>query len=161
MVRHRLLQYDFARIGDASGRKGMGKAQRAFRTALVLSLGALLTLPVYAESRKARDAQNFAALGPVVPSSTRIKRAEPAPQRYYAIDGQSFYVNGQRVRANGLRSDGDARSAMAKQRLQMALDSGEVIIDLANVDTDGTLVANVSVSGRRLGDLLANYQASN
>lgn len=76
------------------------------------------------------------------------------PARAYAADGQSFYLNGERIRARGVPFVGPEGSELAKQRLQKALDSGDVTLAETGVDVDGNTIAIVHVNGRDVADLL-------
>lgn len=83
-------------------------------------------------------------------------RAKPPPSRYYAVDGESFYLNGERVRIAGLpEQGGDTGSEHAKQRLQMLLDSAEVRVEPAAADGQGRPRVRVQVNGRDAAELLA------
>ena len=89
---------------------------------------------------------------PVVPAA----RAKPPPSRYYAVDGESFYLNGERVRIAGLPERGeDIGSEHAKQRLQMLLDSAEVRVEPVAADGQGRPRVRVQVNGRDAAELLA------
>lgn len=91
---------------------------------------------------------------PVTP--TPAARAKPPPSRYYAVDGESFYLNGERVRIAGLpERAGDIGSEHAKQRLQMLLDSPEVRVEPAAADGQGRPRVRVWVNGRDAAELLA------
>ncbi|MCC7183111.1 MAG: hypothetical protein IT509_06020 [Rhodocyclaceae bacterium] len=83
-------------------------------------------------------------------------RAKPPPSRYYAVDGESFYLNGERVRIADLPERGaDTGSEHAKQRLQMLLDSAEVRVEPAAADGQGRPRVRVQVNGRDVAELLA------
>jgi endonuclease YncB( thermonuclease family) len=91
---------------------------------------------------------------PVTP--TPAARAKPPPSRYYAVDGESFYLNGERVRIADLPERGaDTGSEHAKQRLQMLLDSAEVRVEPAAADGQGRPRVRVQVNGRDVAELLA------
>ena len=86
-------------------------------------------------------------------------RADPAapkniPARAYAADGQSFYFNGEKIRVRGAPIVGPEGSELAKQRLQKALDAGEVTLAEKAVDGGGNTIAIVRVNGRDVADLL-------
>lgn len=87
-----------------------------------------------------------------VRSDAATPRAVPA--RAYAADGQSFYLNGEKIRVRGAPIGGPEGSELAKQRLQKALDSGEVTLADKSVDDSGNTIASVRVSGRDITDLL-------
>jgi len=76
------------------------------------------------------------------------------PPRAYAVDGQSFYLNGERIRVRGAPVVGPDGSELAKQRLQKALDAGEVTLTEKTVDEDGSSVAIVYVDGQDVADRL-------
>lgn len=76
------------------------------------------------------------------------------PSRAYAADGQSFYLNGEKIRVRGAPSAGPEGSELAKQRLQKALDSGEVSLADRALDERGDATAVVRVNGRDIADLL-------
>lgn len=76
------------------------------------------------------------------------------PTRAYAADGQSFYLNGERIRVRGAPLAAPGGSELAKQRLQKVLDVGEVTISDKEVDEHGNATAIVRVNGRDVTDLL-------
>ncbi|HMV52234.1 MAG TPA: hypothetical protein PLX20_00455 [Rhodocyclaceae bacterium] len=83
---------------------------------------------------------------PVVPKSV--------PTRAYAADPQSFYLNGQRIRVRGAPFIAPEGSELGKQRLQKALDGGDISLVDRREDADGTIEAVVRVNGRDVADLL-------
>lgn len=83
---------------------------------------------------------------PVVPKNV--------PTRAYAADPQSFYLNGQRIRVRGAPFIAPEGSELGKQRLQKALDGGDVSLVDRREDADGTIEAVVRVNGRDVADLL-------
>ncbi|MCB1916244.1 MAG: hypothetical protein KDG52_11070 [Rhodocyclaceae bacterium] len=77
----------------------------------------------------------------------------PDPTRAYAIDAVSFYFDGLRVVAVGL--DGAiAQGELGRQRLQAALDAGEVRFDGRRDAASGELRARVWIDGRPLAEVL-------
>ncbi len=72
--------------------------------------------------------------------------------RMYALDGDTFYHNGKKVRVRGLEAAHD--SDLAKQRLQRALDSGEVAIEPISTRESGEIEAAVRVNGQDLAEML-------
>lgn len=85
---------------------------------------------------------------PVSPS----RPAKPNLHRMYALDGDTFYHNGRKVRVRGLEAVHD--SDLAKQRLQRALDSGEVAVEPILTHDSGEVEAAVRVNGRDLTEML-------
>jgi len=83
---------------------------------------------------------------PVVPKNV--------PMRAYAADPQSFYLNGQRIRVRGAPFTAPEGSELGKQRLQKALDGGDISLVDRSEDADGTVEAVVRVNGRDVADLL-------
>lgn len=86
-------------------------------------------------------------------------RADPVtpkivPKRAYAADPQSFYLNGQRIRVRGAPFIAPEGSELGKQRLQKALDGGDIVLVDRSEDADGTIEAVVRVNGRDVADLL-------
>lgn len=80
---------------------------------------------------------------------------KPIANRHYAVDGVSFYANGRHVKVEGLDEVVDhAGSGVAKQRLQQALDSGEVSIEPVGVDGAGTTLARVRINGREVREMV-------
>lgn len=88
-----------------------------------------------------------------LPTFPRLEADPPRSSsvRAYAVDGGSFYLEGQRVRVDGFDP---APTELARQRLQLALDGGEIEIDAIGEDDSGALIARVSVQGRDLLELL-------
>ena len=87
--------------------------------------------------------------------AVRERASVNAPTRAYAIDGASFYLDGQRVVLSGLeRSRPELLTRHAAQRLQRALDQGDLEIESLGRDASGALLARVSVKGRDLIELL-------
>lgn len=83
---------------------------------------------------------------PVVPKNV--------PQRAYAADAQSFYLNGERIRVRGAPFIAPDGTELAKERLQKALDGGEIALSERSIDADGNVEAIVRVDGRDVADLL-------
>ncbi|NSL56789.1 hypothetical protein [Uliginosibacterium aquaticum] len=93
----------------------------------------------------ARDALDKpAADGP----ETEVK-ARSAPDRAYAVDGDTFFYQGRKYKVAGLQGDS---SDMAKQRLQKQLESGSLMIDPLSTDASGLSTATVRINGRNLAD---------
>jgi len=80
--------------------------------------------------------------------------AKVVPVRAYALDGSSFYQNGQLIRIQGLADDG-AGGEHTKQRLQQMLDGGLVTVLPVAGSTGGEIVAVVRVNGRDLAEAMA------
>lgn len=76
------------------------------------------------------------------------------PARAYAADGQSFYYHGERIHVRGAPVAGPGGSELAKQRLQKALDAGELTITDKAINERGEASATVRVNGRDINDLL-------
>jgi hypothetical protein len=92
--------------------------------------------------------------GAATPVRTDTVTPRTIPSRAYAADGQSFYLNGEKIRVRGAPSAGPEGSELAKQRLQKALDSGEVTLVERALDERGNATAVVRVNGRDVADLL-------
>ena len=92
--------------------------------------------------------------GAATPATSDPVTPKNIPARAYAADGQSFYRNGEKIRVRGVPFVGPDGSELAKQRLQKALDGGEVTLAEKGVDEDGNAVAIVLVNGRDVADLL-------
>lgn len=85
---------------------------------------------------------------PIAPT----RPAKPIMNRMYALDGDTFYHNGKKIRVRGLEAAHD--SDLAKQRLQRALDSGEVAIEPIGTRDSGEIEAAVRINGRDLTEML-------
>ncbi|GAA5161443.1 hypothetical protein GCM10025770_10670 [Viridibacterium curvum] len=95
--------------------------------------------------------------GAVTPgeSSQPELRARTIPDRAYAVDGHTFFHQGRKYQIVGLNEAlVPAGNDLAKQRLQLALDSGTVSVEPDKVDDAGTVHAVVKVSGKNLADIL-------
>ncbi|MDP5239767.1 hypothetical protein Q9Q94_09505 [Uliginosibacterium sp. 31-16] len=79
-------------------------------------------------------------------------KARSAPDRAYAVDGETFFFQGRKYRVAGL--EGADNSDMATQRLQKALESGSLSIDPQSTDDAGVSSALVRINGRNLADQL-------
>ncbi|MBL8484862.1 MAG: hypothetical protein JNJ60_21885 [Rhodocyclaceae bacterium] len=81
---------------------------------------------------------------------------KPLAERMYAVDGRSFFANGQHIQVMGMDGPefGHPGSGVAKQKLQQMLDSGQVSIEPQGTDSAGNLLARVRVGGRDLLDVL-------
>jgi hypothetical protein len=75
------------------------------------------------------------------------------PQRMYAFEGDSFYLNGRKYRVDGV-SPPLAKQEITKQRLQQLLDSGEVSIEPKGMDEAGVTTAVIRVAGRDVAETL-------
>ncbi len=82
-------------------------------------------------------------------------KARTIPDRAYAVDGYTFFHQGRKYRVIGI-DEGvvPAGSDLAKQRLQLALDSGTISVEPETVDENGTMRATVRVGGKNLADVL-------
>lgn len=84
-------------------------------------------------------------------------KARNVPDRAYAIDGQTFFHQGRRIRIEGLSSaTATATGEHAKQRLQTLLDSGNISIEQIAIDDTGVATAQVRINGRDLAGQLNN-----
>ncbi|MEC5387929.1 hypothetical protein VVD49_19505 [Uliginosibacterium sp. H3] len=82
-------------------------------------------------------------------------KARTIPDRAYAVDGYTFFHQGRKYRVLGIDENVvPAGSDLAKQRLQMALDSGTINVEPETVDENGTMRALVRVGGKNLADVL-------
>lgn len=90
------------------------------------------------------------------PSETKEPeiKARTVPERAYAVDGETFFFQGRKFRVSGLKG-GEVGSEMATQRLQKALDSGTLMVEPVDVDSQGVATATVRVNGRSLENVLA------
>lgn len=79
-------------------------------------------------------------------------KARSAPDRAYAVDGESFFYQGRRYRIAGM--EGADGSDMAKQRLQQSLESGSLMIDPHSTDENGVSTATVRINGRDIASQL-------
>ncbi|MDB5802030.1 MAG: hypothetical protein JWL63_2969 [Rhodocyclales bacterium] len=82
-------------------------------------------------------------------------KARTIPDRAYAVDGYTFFHQGRKYRVVGINEEVvPAGSDLAKQRLQLALDSGAISVEPEAVDDSGTMRALVRVGGKNLADVL-------
>lgn len=117
--------------------------------------------PTGARGKKAGKGRRAPPAAPTVQgdgAATPV-RADPVvpknvPMRAYAADPQSFYLNGQRIRVRGAPFIAPEGSELGKQRLQKALDGGDISLVDRSEDADGTVEAVVRVNGRDVADLL-------
>jgi len=69
------------------------------------------------------------------------------------MDGATFYQSGRKYRVQGLDArDPGMSSEHATQRLQRALDAGNLVVEPVEVDGSGHTVAVVRVNGRNVAD---------
>jgi hypothetical protein len=88
------------------------------------------------------------------PAKQELK-ARTIPDRAYAVDGYTFFHQGRKYRVLGIDEQLiPAGSDLAKQRLQVALDSGPINVEPLEVDENGTMRATVRIGGRNLADVL-------
>jgi len=80
-------------------------------------------------------------------------KARVAPERAYAVDGETFFFQGRKYRVAGL-SAGSVGGDMAKQRLQKELENGSLMIDPLSTDDNGVSTATVRINGRDIADAL-------
>lgn len=92
--------------------------------------------------------------GAATPLPSASATTSNVPKRAYAADGRTFYQDGKKVRIEGLPDDADDKSEMAKQRLQKALDAGEVTLEPKGTDAAGNMLAVVRVNGTNVTDVL-------
>lgn len=85
-----------------------------------------------------------------------LRPPKPVVNRMYAIDGDTFFHNGKKIRVRGVDTPevGQPNSELTKQRLQQLLDSGEVTIEPTATDDLGRTVATVRVNGRDVAEQL-------
>lgn len=81
--------------------------------------------------------------------------AKLVPLRAYALDGCSFYQNGQLIRIQGL-PETVGTGEHAKQRLQQALDSGQVTVLPVSGAENSQMFAVVRVNGRDLAEAMTD-----
>ncbi len=113
----------------------------------------------YRTQRKCGAAEAAALHGgatdPVDSGKSADLKARTIPDRAYAVDGYTFFHQGRKYRILGIdESLVPAGSDLAKQRLQLALDSGQVAVEPESVDDSGTVRAQVRVSGKNLAEVL-------
>lgn len=89
---------------------------------------------------------------PAPPDKSPEVKARSAPDRAYAVDGETFFFQGRKYRVAGL--EGADNSDMATQRLQKALESGSLSIDPQSTDDAGVSSAVVRINGRNLAEQL-------
>lgn len=80
--------------------------------------------------------------------------AKVALVRAYALDGGSFFQNGQLIRIQGLEGGG-AGGEHARQRLQQALDAGQVTVLPVAGAAGGEMLAVVRVNGHDVAETMA------
>lgn len=83
-----------------------------------------------------------------------LRPGKVQPVRAYALDGGSFYHNGQLIRVQGLK-DGSVGGEHARQRLQQLLDAGPVTVLPVGSGAGGAMLAEVRVNGRDVAEALA------
>ncbi|HSD36336.1 MAG TPA: hypothetical protein VLC92_02440 [Rhodocyclaceae bacterium] len=82
-------------------------------------------------------------------------KARTIPDRAYAVDGHTFFHQGRKYRVIGIdEAVVPVGSDLAKQRLQLALDSGPISVEPETVDESGTMRALVKIGGKNLADVL-------
>jgi hypothetical protein len=82
-------------------------------------------------------------------------KARTIPDRAYAVDGYTFFHQGRKYRVVGINEElVPAGSDLAKQRLQLALDSGAISVEPESVDDSGIMHAVVKVGGKNVADVL-------
>lgn len=76
--------------------------------------------------------------------------------KYYAIDGDTFYYKGEKYRIIGIDTPekGQAKYEQAKKRLNTLLSSGSVKIKKVGKDVYGRTLAKVSVKGKNVAETL-------
>jgi len=79
-------------------------------------------------------------------------KARVAPDRAYAVDGQTFFYQGRKYRVAGIKSADN--SDMAKQRLQRSLESGSLMVDPLKTDESGVATATVRINGHDIAEQL-------
>lgn len=85
-------------------------------------------------------------------AETQLK-ARTAPDRAYAVDGSTFFHQGRKFRVQGLPDEG-AGNELARQRLQNALDGGNLDVNPQTIDEAGVTTAVVRSGTRNLADVL-------
>ncbi|MCB1909421.1 MAG: hypothetical protein KDH15_18815 [Rhodocyclaceae bacterium] len=130
-----------------------------FRTAALRLIAATIAwlswaLPCTAGAPQIQLARLQALPLPSMAAQLATTARAPELTRAYAIDAVSFYFDGIRVVADELAGGAVARDDMARQRLQAALDAGEVTFDGRLDAASGALRARVWVDGRPLAELL-------
>lgn len=82
------------------------------------------------------------------PAPVPATRMRTAPERAYAVDGETFFYQGKKYRVDGM--PGSNAGEMGMQRLQKALDGGTVNVEELGAGSDGVTRARVRVDGRDL-----------
>ncbi len=82
------------------------------------------------------------------PAAVPPTRMRTAPERAYAVDGETFFYQGKKYRVDGL--PGSNAGEMGMQRLQKALDAGTVSVEALGAGSDGVTRARVRIDGRDL-----------
>lgn len=124
-------------------------------TILPSSLGRLiivgLLLGVAPGFAHAERATAQARLHPVRLAPPTERAAPLPPVRAYAISGDTFYYDGQKIQVEGLRP---ARpdSELAKQRLQQRLDAGPITLTPVGPKVAGLVRARVQVGGESISN---------
>ena len=92
---------------------------------------------------------------PLAVPAASTQRPPRGTARAYAMDGASFYQSGRKFRVQGLDArDPGMTSEHATQRLQRALDGGNLTIEPVETDAAGHTVAVVRVNGRNVADVV-------
>ncbi len=82
------------------------------------------------------------------PAPVPATRMRTAPERAYAVDGETFFYQGKKYRVDGM--PGSNAGEMGMQRLQKALDGGTVNVEELGAGSDGVTRARVRIDGRDL-----------
>lgn len=145
-----LPSFDVAARGKSSGKTSASAKGKLTAKAK----GARSGRGKHSRARRAPPPPMVQGEGAATPAKADPVISRNIPARTYAADGQSFYLNGERIRVRGVPFVGPDGSELAKQRLQKVLDSGDVTLAETGVDTDGNTIAIVHVNGRDVADLL-------
>lgn len=122
---------------------------------LTACLACGLALPSVAGAEDGLHVARYEALPlPVMSSDASPQARREQAGRAYAIDGARFYFEGLRVEVADLAERPGLRNEHARQRLQAALDAGELSLDGRTDPVSGALRARVWVDGRALAELL-------
>lgn len=94
--------------------------------------------------------ENALTRGPAAEAPLGKTRA--APERAYAVDGNTFFYQGRKYKVAGLKAadHGD----MAKQRLQRSLEGGQLSVSPVGTDAAGVSTATVRVGGQDIAEQL-------
>jgi len=119
--------------------KSHGKTRKVCKWVTVRRASTLMKSPIRADALDTRKSSK---------EDDDDARMRSAPYHAYAVDGRTFFYQGKKYRVAGISGTGG--SDMDKQRLQKALDGGQLKIESIHTDAAGQTSANVTVDGKSL-----------